>query len=343
MNIASIASSVRHATTVVTLVLLMTFVPALAIAQEPKAVDPAEMNQEQYIQAAEVQTAMYDMVKTIEMTLSLDSKASDQVLNSDPAIWGMMGNKSQVLRAAQDFRRFRANGLVSRPQLLNSTPPRLMTQFGTAAFEPNYPLPDVNYDVLLLFGLVTLPITSERTNPAGWLTGVLPPPYDQLGWIAYVTAVKTVGETVALAQLACGVATCFPGACAIACLPINAMAAAYQVLAIPLKCANAWDQQIDSAEIQAAYENARIVLGDLSLVGSNLEDQASALAAHDAWVRAKMLEITGSGTALAEALAVHDAYVRATLGTIVANQLEIIKLLKTPEGMRPGWKKEGYH
>jgi hypothetical protein len=336
MNMNSIASPVRHAATVVTLVLLMAFVFTPAIAQEPKGVDPAELYQEQNIQAAEVQMAMYDMVKTIEMTLSLDSKASDKILNGDPAMWGMMNNKSQVLRAAQDFRKFRTSGLVSRQQPLSSTPPKLMTQFGTAAFEPNYPLPDVNYTVMLAFGMVTFPITSERTNPAGWLTGVLPPPYDQLGWTAYVSAVKSAGEALAIAQFACTVGTCFPLACAFVCGPVEIAAAAYQILSIPLKCADAWDAQIDSAEIQAAYENARIVLGDLAA-------EASALATHDAWVRAKMLEITGSGTALAENLAVHDAWVKAMLGTIVANQNEIIKLLKTPEGMRPGWKKEGYH
>jgi len=34
--------------------------------------------------------------------------------------------------------------------------------------------------------------------------------------------------------------------------------------------------------------------------------------------------------------------IKDTLNTILANQAEIIKLLKTPEGKRPGWNKEGY-
>jgi len=183
-----------------------------------------------------------------------------------------------------------------------------------------------------------------------------------------VSAVKTAGEALAIAQFACTVGTCFPLACAIVCVPVEVLATAYQVITIPLKCADAWDAQIDSAEIQAAYENARIVLGDLTAhddrVVLKLDQQASSLAthnsslaAHDTWVRAKLLEITGSGTALAEDLAAHDAWVRANmeknnsdmkkllfdmLGKLVANQNEIIKLLKTPEGRRPGWIRDGY-
>jgi hypothetical protein len=34
--------------------------------------------------------------------------------------------------------------------------------------------------------------------------------------------------------------------------------------------------------------------------------------------------------------------IKDKLNTILANQAEIIKLLKTPEGKRPGWNKDGY-
>ena len=48
------------------------------------------------------------------------------------------------------------------------------------------------------------------------------------------------------------------------------------------------------------------------------------------------------GNHIHDNLETHDSDIKALLGQIIANQMEIIKLLKTPEGRRPGWNTDGY-
>lgn len=48
------------------------------------------------------------------------------------------------------------------------------------------------------------------------------------------------------------------------------------------------------------------------------------------------------GTHLHDNLDTHDTDIKTLLSEIAGNQKEIIKLLKTPQGNRPGWNKEGY-
>ena len=48
------------------------------------------------------------------------------------------------------------------------------------------------------------------------------------------------------------------------------------------------------------------------------------------------------GTHIHDDLATHDTDIKSLLSEIAANQREIIKLLKTPQGKRPGWNVDGY-
>ena len=92
-------------------------------------------------------------------------------------------------------------------------------------------------------------------------------------------------------------------ACAAAAVGV---AVAEEVVDAFLRC----DATVDEAHLDAAFNRAR----DNFLLGTEIHDD----------------------------LDTHDTDIKALLSEIAANQREIIKLLKTPQGNRPGWNVEGY-
>ena len=359
MKLSSHATRARHTVMVVVLLLLTAIATTPAIAQARD------------IQPAEVKMAMYDIVRIIEKTTHRDSKVSDALLRTDPEVWRSMPNKQDALTAADFFRKNDAfaiplEQLRLKGSLSNAAPPP--PPVGSAAFFPNYPGQDPNYLVLVAFGLVTYGDFTHRSNGAGFIASTLPPGYETLGWTAYKSALYGAGISVRVAELACTAAQGIPAAETAACAAYAVVQGILDLASVPFNAANAWDAQIDSAELEAAYRNAVLALGDMSAHddrqtsahnshSSALSAHNSALTVHDAWVKAKLGEMTGASTTLADALAAHDEWVRANLlknnadlkkllfdmlAKLVANQNEIIKLLKTPETRRPGWITAGY-
>jgi hypothetical protein len=366
MKLFSLATRARHIASAIALLLITAFTSTPAIAQGRD------------VQPAEVKMAMYDIVRIIEKTTRRDSKVSDALLRTDPEIWRLMPNKQDALTAAAFFRKnddfaipleqLRLRSALSNPA---PRPPAV----GSAAFFPNYPGEDANNLVLAACGRVTFGDFTHRSNGVGWIAGAVPPPYDTLGWTAYKSAMVGAGIAMRIAQLGCTAVAGVPVVETSVCAAYSIVQLAVDVAMAPLNAANAWDAQIDSAELEAAYRNAVLALGDqsshddrmtgahtaqtnaLSAQSSALASHNTALTTHDAWVRAKLGDMTGATTTLADDLAVHDAWVRANLvknnadmkkllydmlAKLVANQNEIIKLLKTPEARRPGWGTAGY-
>lgn len=111
-------------------------------------------------------------------------------------------------------------------------------------------------------------------------------------------------------EVACGldaVALASGGLGTVVCAAIAvAVAAAEEVLDAMLRC----DATVDEAHLDATFKRAE----DNFILGTHIHEN----------------------------LDTHDTDIKELLSEIAANQREIIKLLKTPQGQRPGWNKEGY-
>jgi hypothetical protein len=112
-------------------------------------------------------------------------------------------------------------------------------------------------------------------------------------------------DVVALASGGLGTLGC----AAAALIPV----AAEEVVDALVRC----DETVDEAHLDAAFERAE----DNFELGTHIHGD---LKTHDDY------------------LVQHDTDIKALLFEIAENQREIIKLLKTPQGNRPGWNKEGY-
>ncbi|HYK87460.1 MAG TPA: hypothetical protein VE398_01725 [Acidobacteriota bacterium] len=326
----------RHVATVITMLLLAALASAPAIAQE------------QYVNPVQVKMALYDMVRIIERTTLRDSKVSDALLHSDPEVWRGIQNPQDVLKAADFFRKNdEARETQMRQRLMNPlSEAGINKSLGSQPFPPNYPIMDANYLVLLAFGLVTDGDYEHRSNGVGFIGNALPDPYKGLGWLAYKSALVGAAVAVRAGQLGCTAVAGVPGVETATCAAYAVVQGALDIASIPLNAASAWDAQIDSAEIEGAYRNAVLVLGDLSAhddgqlsaigeVSSSLKTHINSLTEHDKWVRAKLQEQSDRQDELKKAI-------NEKLAQLLSNQQVIIKLLKTPEGKRPGWGSEGY-
>ena len=80
---------------------------------------------------------------------------------------------------------------------------------------------------------------------------------------------------------------------------------------------------LDGAEIEATYENTLGLVGDVSHIHDDLSVHETNLATHDTDIKALLATIQ----AIVEANG-------AKLDTLLARQLETIRLLHTPEGRR---------
>ena len=96
---------------------------------------------------------------------------------------------------------------------------------------------------------------------------------------------------------------------------------------------------VDSAEIEAAYENTRTILYEVNDETKFTDDNE--LAAHETAIKNA---ISAHETAIKGVIAKHDAEIKAQLSLIQdsltqqnAKLDKIIKLLKTPQGKRPDW------
>jgi hypothetical protein len=146
----------------------------------------------------------------------------------------------------------------------------------------------------------------------------------------YKAAMFGAETAIFLGEAACSAAGCDPSGaiCISICGPVELVKIGVEAAVLPLKLCKDLDGDIDSAEISADYENGVSILSDLATHDGNLSlhdtRMESQLSIHDGEIKDKLDIIMGNQD------------------TIIANQTEIIKLLKTPEGKRPGWNKDGY-
>jgi hypothetical protein len=315
---------------------LIVVMPSLASADEPMPLSGAELQQ-----------AMYEALVVIEKARGYDSTASDAMYWNSTEVaqaFDAIPDKQRFLNAVTAIRhRSFAARIGGRDAMLVVPPVKSLN--GTAPFTPNYPNPSMDVDYALLYPLGLVANNSSRC--------------DGPGFAEYQAVLTGANISLTAAQLACDAAGCDPTgiACISVCGATKIVQAAYLVALAPVEACKSWESKLDSAENQAAFKNTESLLGDLdahddrilSTLASQagaVDDLSSALAAHDLLVQAALDSIRGNLAAHDGKLDRHDADIKAMLeqmlSAVVANQAEIIKLLKTPEGKRPGWGKEGY-
>jgi len=134
--------------------------------------------------------------------------------------------------------------------------------------------------------------------------------YDTEAMINAKIAVGVAKTAWAGVEVACGldaVALASGGLGTVACAAAAvAVAGAEEVVDAMLRC----DATVDEAHLDAAFKRAE----NNFILGTHIHDN----------------------------LDTHDTDIKELLSEIAANQREIIKLLKTPQGQRPGWNMEGY-
>jgi len=272
----------------------------------------------------DVKMAAYDFLRTIEQALGLDNTGSNAVLQSGPELFGGMKDPDKFVAGVR-YIQLHSDAAMTAAREATADRPAFLN--GSRAFVPNYPdRADLTFNALKLLGLVN--------NPWDRVQGTI-------AWRVYEGVLAGLEPFLFTYRQAVAIAACDPtgAACFIATPILAACEVSYHIASIPSVMVKNWEGWLDSAENEAAYKNAVLVLGDL--------------ASHDARILDKLngqdSVISDIGTALAlhdGRLATHDQEVKALINQIsarlVANQLEIIKLLKTPEGRRPGFPKEGY-
>lgn len=312
---------------------LSIFTPSAALAAEPAAP----------IGGAELQQAMYDMLVVIEKAGGLDSTASDGFYWNSPDVEQALEaipNKRQFLEAAKQIvKQSQAARIAGKTEpgeasaLVSAS-----SEIGTAPFSPNYPDTSTDLDYLVLHPLGLVSNNSSRCSSGGFAY--------------YLAALAGANISLTAAQLACDAAGCDPTGivCISVCGATKIVQAAYLIAKVPVDACNSWDAKIATAENEAAWKNSEFALTDLSAhddrASAALASQSAATAqltadllAHDAAVKALMVQLEAG-------LGEHDEDVKLLLAqlitTMVSGQTEIIKLLKTPEGKRPGWNEDGY-
>lgn len=125
------------------------------------------------------------------------------------------------------------------------------------------------------------------------------------------------------------------GNTSLACIPADATLAAAELVVGSaegvVEHLEACDNGVDSAEIEGTWKGAVHTHADLADHTNQLTAHDTNLVTHDGDIKAKLDQQKG----MLES-------VLANQQEILANQQEIFKLLKTPEGRRPGWNVEGY-
>lgn len=286
----------------------LTAAPRLAQAEGPSS--PAEFKQ-----------AMVTVLEGIEAATGREPRASRAVaaLGDDifADLYGSLDRERFIVSArAVTARMDAARAAWLRGEFQQTAGAALANRSaaGSAAYPPNYPERTPYYQALVLLGLIDSP--DDRCD-ADWLD-------------VYGAVLIGAQETLAYAERICSAAACDPTGvvCAIVCIPVEATKLAVMAAREPVDWCAAHEKGVDAAEIEAGYENGVSILTDLTAQETALDALAAALTAHDTNIDAD--------------LATHDAEIKALIARILANQTEIIKLLKTPEGKRPGWNRDGY-
>jgi hypothetical protein len=185
----------------------------------------------------------------------------------------------------------------------------------TTPFPPDYPPGSGPYKTTIIDAIAAFGIggasSTDRCSNTDWgdFVGV---------WWPLNKAIDTLDG-------ACVVAGCEPTGvlCLVACGILETAKIALKIAAVPLEACDVHQGAIDGAEIEATYENTLGLVGDVSHVHDDLTVHETNLATHDTDIKALLATIQ----AIVEANG-------AKLDTLLARQLETIRLLHTPQGQR---------
>ncbi len=303
---------------------LLIAVPLAAAAPAVQAAGPSS--------PAEIKQAMIRVLEGIEAATGRDPRASQGIaaISDDffEDLYGEMDRELFILSARVVTDRMdvaRAAWLRGEFEQAAGGGPTALWAAASTPYSPAYPDNTPYYAYLQLLGLID---SADDRCDADWLT-------------YYGAFLFGAQKALAYAERLCAMAACDPTGvvCAVVCIPVESAKLAVMAAREPLDLCDNHGKGVDSAEIEAGYENGVRILGDLASQESAVDDLAATLAAHDANIDA---DLAGHDARLHAQLNSHDAEIKALIARILANQAEIIKLLKTPEGKRPGWNREGY-
>ena len=279
---------------------------------------PVIAEEESTYSAGEVRQAMVDALAGIEQAAGLLPEASLAISELDDEVveilFSSMPNQGEFIAASQEIvsrvANARARFAEGKPGILKRQLQSVKRFTGTPPFPPSYP-GGINYETILLLGLVD----SQDDRCGG------------PGYEAYEAALAGAEAAMAIGDAACEVAGCDPIVvfCLSICGAVETVGLGVLTARVPIDACAAHGGGVDSAEIEAGYEIGVSILGDL--------------AAHDASIKS---DLAAHDVRITDQLSAHDADIKALLTNVLANQEEIIKLLKTPQGRRPGWGVEGY-
>lgn len=269
---------------------------------------------------AEIQEAMVNALYSIEEVAGLEPEASQAMAELDykvvELLFSSLQYKSEFVASAEQ--------VVDRIQRAQDAMPDMPDFSASKAFSPNYPT-GASYSVALLFGLVDSP--DDRCGGEAFEV--------------YEAVLAGAEAAMAIGEAACSVGGCDPTGigCAIVCGAVEVVKLAVLTARIPLDACAAHSVGVDSAEIEADFENGLSILGSLDSQNDAIEEIANALADHDANIDG---DLAAHDARIRTQLNTHDSEIKAMIQDVLTNQEEIIKMMKTPEGRIPGWKKEGY-
>ena len=313
--------------------------------------------------AAELRQAMVIIMESIENAAGLEPHASKLISElSDEeveTIYGPIENKEQIIEAAQQI--IDRIELAEEAGLSEGLAPTTLSLAVTTAFPPNYPS-GVDYAFLLLLGLIDSP--DDRC--------------DGQGYENYKAVLVGAEKALLIGDAACTVAGCDPTgiACASVCISVEATKLGFLTARLPIDACDAQGGDVDSAEIEAAYENGVSSLandasidGDLTTHDTQMKQQ---LTTHDTQMKQQLTthdtqmkqQLTTHDTQMKQQLSTHDSDIKQQIsdhdaamnqrfsdleaamnqrfGQVDAQLQEIIKLLKTPQGKRPGWNEQDW-
>ena len=293
------------------------------------------------------------LAQEVELFSPYDLKqAMVDVLAGIEAVTGQAPKASQGMAGLSDeFYQDLYSSMTSREQFIVSAreATAMMDTAGTEwlkAFTPNYP-GGYPWAWLMLFGL----IDSKDDRCTGE------------GLEIYESALYGALQAVAIAEAACSVAGCDPTGIFV-CLPVCGATEIVKLAVLTLKQPIDWcaahGAGVDSAEIEAVYENSLLILDEADALAAALAAHDANidgdLAAHDANIDGDLAthhanissQLATHDADLKLQLATHDADIKALLANIqgtvdenqrlikvfMSRQLEVLRLLITPNGQR---------
>lgn len=297
--------------------MITAFCPTTLLAQHGSSSNYQQNNPQQFRQL------LIDFMQGIEEAAGLNNNASQAIsASSDETIqilYDSWKNKEQFIDSVQKI----LNRIQMVKNMTGSGHPVTPKTFSTP-YSPGYPM-GYPYAYLTLLGIIDSP--DDRCS-AYWLE-------------LYRSAIAGAEVSLYFFERLSAIAQCDPTGiiCVSFAIPVETAKLIVQTAKVPLALCDAQDKGVDSAEIEAGYENTVTILSDLVVQASTTGNIASALAAHDAHIDGDLAALS---LKIENQLAAHDTAIKILLQNILANQAEIIKLLKTPQGRRPGWEKDGY-